>query len=114
LYGKAEPGPQERLAARADVAFHRDEIRCPTLVVELASALLELAERRGLSGPLHVAGADAVSRFEFARLLAPDPAAVRSAPTPPGRPRNVALDCARAAELAGLRLRGVSEALGSL
>ena len=115
LYGKAEPGPQERLAARADVAFYIDEIRCPTVVGELAEALLELAVREDVSGPLHVAGPDAVSRYELARLLAPDPAAVRAAEAPHGaRPRNLALDCSRAAGLLRTRLRGVKEVLRPL
>ena len=116
LYGKPEPGPQERLAARTDIVFYTDEIRCPTRVGELADALLELAERRDVSGPLHVAGPDAVSRYELALLLAPDPRAVRGGPSPTaaGRARNVALDCSRAADLLQTRLRGVKEVLRSL
>ena len=113
LYGKPEPGPQERLAAQ-DIVFYSDEIRCPTLVGELADALLELAERRDVTGPLHVAGADAVSRYEFARLLLPGRENVRGAPAPPGRPRNVALDSSRAAELLDTRLRGAKEVLRAL
>jgi dTDP-4-dehydrorhamnose reductase len=115
LYGKAEPGRQERLAARTDIAFYVDEIRCPTLVGELAEALLELAARDDVSGPLHVAGPDAVSRYEFARLLAPNGRDVRAAEAPRGaRARNVALDCSRAASLLRTRLRGVKEVLHPL
>jgi dTDP-4-dehydrorhamnose reductase len=103
LYGKA--GPQEALAARGDVVFHNDEIRCPTHVGDLAAALIELAERDDVTGILHVAGPDAVSRLELARLLgARDP---RGAPTPPGRARNVALDSSRAATLLSTRIRGL-------
>lgn len=102
LYGK--PGPQEALAARDDVVFHTDEIRCPTHVSDLAAALLELAAL-DLTGVLHVAAPEAVSRLELARLLgAREP---RGAPTPPGRARNVALDSSRAAGLLGTRLRGI-------
>jgi len=113
LYGKTEPGPQERLA-RSDVDFYTDEIRCPTLVAELAAALLELAGRVDLAGPLHVAGPDAVSRYELARMLRAagglDPDEVRGAPAPQaGRARNVALDSGRAAGLLSTRLRGVRE-----
>ncbi len=112
LYGKAEPGPQERLAFRDDVEFYTDEIRCPTLVTELAAALLELAERDDVSGPLHLAAPDAVSRYELARRLRAahglDPEAVRGVPSPrPGRARNVALDSSRAARLLVSRLRGI-------
>ncbi|HEY5099414.1 MAG TPA: sugar nucleotide-binding protein [Gaiellaceae bacterium] len=104
LYGK--PGPQEALAARDDVVFHTDEIRCPTHVSDLAAALLELAAL-DLTGVLHVAAPEAVSRLELARLLgAREP---RGVPTPPGRARNVALDSSRAARLLGTRLRGIRE-----
>jgi dTDP-4-dehydrorhamnose reductase len=116
LYGKAEPGPQEKLAF-SDVAFYVDEIRCPTVVGELAAALLELAPLE-VHGLLHVAAAAAVSRYELARLLraahGQDPETVRGAPSPPsGRARNVALDSSRAAELLPAPLRGVHEILGA-
>jgi dTDP-4-dehydrorhamnose reductase len=107
LYGRPG-GAQERLAARDDVAFFEDEIRCPTRVDELAAALLELTELE-IFGPLHVAGPEAVSRLELARFLrGGGPSALRSAPTPPGRPKNVALDSSRAARLLKTRLSGLS------
>jgi dTDP-4-dehydrorhamnose reductase len=105
LYGKVEPGPQELLAADEDATFYEDEIRCPTHVRELAAALLELAagDERGV---LHVAGPTAVSRLEFARLLgAVHP---RGVPAPPGRARNVALDCSRARALLTASLSGIA------
>jgi dTDP-4-dehydrorhamnose reductase len=115
LYGK--PGPQEALALRDDLAFYTDEIRTPARVEELAAALLELAQTE-LAGTLHVAGPDAVSRYELARLLAAaqgrDPDEIRGAPGPPGRARNVALDSSRAAGILRTRLRGPMEALHSL
>ena len=102
LYGK--PGPQEALAARDDVVFHEDEIRCPTHVSDVAAALLELAVL-DVTGVLHVAGPDAVSRLELARVLgARDP---KGAPTPPGRARNVALDSSRAVSLLATKIRGI-------
>ena len=102
LYGK--PGPQEALAQRAVVVFYEDEIRCPTHVSDLAAALLELAALE-ITGVLHVAGPDAVSRLELARLLgARDPTA---APAPPGRARNVALDSSRAASFLATKIRGI-------
>jgi dTDP-4-dehydrorhamnose reductase len=114
LYGK--PGPQEALARRDDVELYTDEIRCPTRVDELAAALLELAQL-DVYGLLHVAARDAVSRYEFARLLraaaGDDPDGVRGAPSPPsGRARNVALDSSKAAGLLATTLRGVGEAIG--
>lgn len=116
LVGK--PGRQEALALRRDVAFYRDEVRTPLLVGDLAEALLELAETE-LMGRLHVAGPDAVSRLELARLLAAaqgrDPGEVRGAQSPGvARARNVALDSSRAAGILNVRIRGVNEALQSL
>jgi dTDP-4-dehydrorhamnose reductase len=113
LYGKPEPGPQEKLAF-SDVDFYVDEIRCPTVVGELAAALIELAGRDDLAGPLHVAAPDAVSRYELARRLRAahglDPDEVRGGPSPrAGRARNVALDSDRAAALLSTRLRGLRE-----
>ena len=100
--------------------LYTDEIRCPTRVEELAAALLELAEL-GLSGPLHVAAPEAVSRYELARLLraaaGDDPDSVRGAPSHrdgpgSGRARNVALDSSKAAALLASTLRGVGAAMG--
>ena len=95
LYGPPD-GPQEELAWRDDVEFHEDEIRSPIPVARLAAALLELAQL-DFSGVLHVAGPEALSRSAFAERLRGG--AVRSRPTPPGRPRNVALDSSRAGRL---------------
>ena len=114
LYGGAEPGPQERLVADAldggDVTFFTDELRCPVRVGDLAEALLDLAGL-DVSGPLHVAGAETVSRAEFARRLAVaegrDPALLRRGRSPrTGRPPNCALDCSRAFALLGRNLSG--------
>jgi dTDP-4-dehydrorhamnose reductase len=89
-------GPQEELARRDDIVFHRDEIRTPIAVRELAAALLCLTGQRGI---LHVAGAEPLSRVELAERLRGGP--VESRPTPPGRARNVALDSSRARALLG-------------
>jgi dTDP-4-dehydrorhamnose reductase len=110
LYGRPD-GPQEMLARRDDVSFYTDEIRCPTRVDELAAALLELADL-DVAGPLHLAAAEAVSRYELARILRAraggDPDAIRGAPSPrEGRARNVALDSSRAAALLRTRLTGI-------
>ena len=51
------------------MTFYDDEIRCPVQVDDLAAALVELAATAH-HGPLHVAGADAVDRATFARLIA--------------------------------------------
>jgi dTDP-4-dehydrorhamnose reductase len=122
IYGGAEPGPHEQLvldalSSQADVAFFTDELRCPIAVGDLAQALLELAPGERV-GRLHVAGADIVSRNEFARLVAAahgqDPARLRAASSAGSgirRPRNCALDSSLARQLLQTRLRGVREVL---
>jgi dTDP-4-dehydrorhamnose reductase len=109
IYGGAEPSDHERRALDPDMTFYDDEIRCPVVAGDLAAALVELAARDDVRGPLHVAGADAVSRLEFARLVAAangrDPALVRGGPHPPGRPGDITLDCSRARALLRTRLR---------
>lgn len=109
LYGGSEPSGHELAARDPALTFFTDEIRSPVQVTDLAHALLELAEL-DVSGPLHVAGADAVSRAELAQLLAGRP--VRTGPAPPGRPLDCSLDSSRAQALLATRLRGVRELLG--
>jgi dTDP-4-dehydrorhamnose reductase len=116
LYGLSAPGPQERLALLAETPFYIDEIRSPVHAADLAAALLELGARDDVPRLLHTAGADAVSRYELARLLRAahghDPDAVRGGHSPAaGRARNVALDSSRAAALLAAPLRGVREVL---
>jgi dTDP-4-dehydrorhamnose reductase len=110
LYGAAEPGPQERLAREA-TRFFVDEIRSPIVVGDLAGALLEVVTL-DVSGRLHVAGADDVSRYDFALLLGADPARIERARTTADRAPDVSLDSSRARELLATRLRGVREVLG--
>lgn len=114
LYGMS--GPQEALAVGHTGVFYTDEVRTPIHVADLAAALLELAVS-DTTGTLHVAGPDAVNRYEFARLLAArqghDLAHIRGAPLPPGaaRARNIALDSSRAVGLLTTRIPGVREVL---
>lgn len=116
LYGNAG-GVQERLVldaldGRADVAFFTDEIRCPTRVDDLAAALVELADAP-VRGVLHLAGPEAVSRYELAcaiaRELGRDPAVLRGR-TSEGlrRPKDCSLDCSRARGLLRTRMRGLA------
>ena len=109
IYGGAEAGPQERLAAEG-TRFFVDEIRSPVQVADLASALLDLVEL-DLPGPLHLGGADDISRFDFAVLLGADPDAIERAHTPPDRAPDVSLDSSRAAAILPTRLRGVYDVL---
>ncbi|MEA2392827.1 MAG: dTDP-4-dehydrorhamnose reductase [Solirubrobacteraceae bacterium] len=119
LYGGAAPSRQEReileaADGRRDMAFFSDEVRCPIAVGDLATALLELAAGEP-TGVLHVAGPDALTRHELARLVAAhhgrDPDALRAAPGPPDRPKRIVLDCSRASRVLRTRVRGVREVL---
>jgi dTDP-4-dehydrorhamnose reductase len=119
MYGASEPGPQERAALDAadgvrEMTFFTDESRCPIAVADLAAAVLELAVL-DTAGPLHVAGADALTRLDFARLICArhgrDPTALRGGPGGADRPKHVVLDCSRARALLRVRLRGAREVL---
>ncbi|GAA1257831.1 sugar nucleotide-binding protein [Sphaerisporangium rubeum] len=94
-----------------------DDVRCPVHVGDLAAALLELAgsERDGIH---HVAGPDAMSRYELGRLVAVrdglDPDRLpsgRRAGTDLLGPLDVRLDCASTQRHLATRLRGAREFL---
>jgi dTDP-4-dehydrorhamnose reductase len=108
IYGGAEPSKHELAARDPSLTFFTNEIRCPVQVADLARALLELAALE-ISGPLHVAGPDAVSRAQFAELVTG--ASVRSERAPPTRPLDCTLDSSRAQALLTTRLRGIRELL---
>jgi dTDP-4-dehydrorhamnose reductase len=102
--------------AKAGVLY-TDEVRCPVHVTDLASALLELAAAPE-PGVCHVAGPDAVSRYELGLLIATRdgldrtalPAGPRAATGLSG-PADVRLDCTRTQEQLTTRLRGAREFL---
>jgi dTDP-4-dehydrorhamnose reductase len=93
-------------------ALFTDDVRCPVHVTDLASALLELANS-SYSGIHHVAGADAVSRYELGALIARRdgldettlPTGRRADTSIPG-PLDVRLDCAKTQSRLATRLRG--------
>lgn len=96
-----------------------DDVRCPVHVGDLGAALVEVAER-GLAGVLHVAGADAVSRYELGVLVARrdglDAARLRTGRRAdagvPG-PLEVRLDCSATQRRLATRLRGAREFLAT-
>ena len=102
----------EAAAGRAPYAFFEDEMRCPIAVGDAAAALLEVAHLP-VVGPLHVGGADAVSRYELACLVA----AAHGQPThripsttgaaEAGRPADCRLDSSLARSMLRTPLRGV-------
>ena len=99
-----EPSKHELAAREPAATFYEDELRSPVQVTDLARALLELATL-DVTGPLHVAGPDDVSRAELAELVTGRP--VRRAPAPPGRPLDCRLDSSRARSLLHTELRGI-------
>jgi dTDP-4-dehydrorhamnose reductase len=107
IVGGAQPSKHE-LAAAGPGPWFTNEMRSPVQVTDLAQALLELAELDG-AGPLHVAGADGVSRAELAELVVGRP--VPTAEAPPTRPLDCRLDSSRAQAMIRTRLRGVREVL---
>jgi dTDP-4-dehydrorhamnose reductase len=123
IYGGETPSGHERRIVEvadggAELAFFTDELRCPVRAGDLARALLALAELE-VSGPLHVAGADGVSRHEFACLVAEANGrssdrlqTALAAELAPHRPRDCRLDCSRATALLGGPLPGVRQVLG--
>jgi len=104
------PSAHEQAALDPDATFYTDELRCPAQVDDLAAALLELCGA-DVAGPLHVAGPGAVSRAEFAALVAGRP--VRGVPAPPGRSLDCRLDSTLARGALGARLRAVSDVLAT-
>ena len=105
--GPARPASKyERAALDPAATFYTDEVRCPVQVDDLAQAVLELCEL-DVAGPLHVAGAEPVSRWRLATTVAGRE--VAGAAAPPGRPLDCRLDSSRAQRLLSARLRGVSE-----
>jgi dTDP-4-dehydrorhamnose reductase len=98
-------------------ALFTDEVRCPVHAGDLAAALLELAASPH-AGVCHVAGADAVSRYELGLLIAARdgldqpvlPAGLRAASGLPGAV-DVRLDSTRTQARLATRLRGAREFL---
>lgn len=106
------------LASGATVGvLYTDVVRCPVHVSDLASALLELAASPH-PGVHHVAGPDAISRYELGLLIATrdglDRAALRSgrrADTGLPGASDVRLDITRTQQRLTTRLRGACEFL---
>ncbi len=78
-----EPSKHEVAARDTGATFYEDELRSPVQVTDLARALLELAAL-DVTGVLHVAGPEHVSRAELAELVTGRP--VRRAAAPSGAP----------------------------
>lgn len=101
------------LGSHSGVLF-TDDVKTPVHVADLAGAALELCTS-DVTGVVHVAGTDAVSRYELGCLIAArdglDPAVLPdgSRSSAGMKPSVVRLDVTRAARLLTTRLRGARE-----
>jgi len=126
IYGFDPPDPRtlwvvDSLRNGKPITLFTDEVRCPVWVEQLAAALLELAggEVEDYSGIWHLAGAQALSRYEFGVRLA-HAYGLGSAGITPGRsrdsgtvrPRDCRLEISRAQARLRSQLWGVDEVLG--
>lgn len=95
-----------------------DEFRCPVFVVDLADALIEIAQN-DFVGVLNVAGPQRLSRYDFGLKLArtfdiaPNFQPALSASSAALRPRDCTLGIALAQKLLHTRLRSVDEVLAT-
>lgn len=127
LYGDGDIAPIQRdvadaIAGRSSMRFFTDEQRCPVHADDVAAAILLLVDDlRDVSGPLHVAGPQVLSRAElalhFARHLGLDERAVPFASAvelglATSRPLRVLLDSSHAHDL-GIVTRTVGTSLGT-
>ncbi|MFI6816607.1 SDR family oxidoreductase [Nonomuraea sp. NPDC050328] len=105
VIGDGGASPHERLVHDGIPCFE-DVLRTPVHVTDLAAALVELAGS-GLTGVVHLAGADDMSRLELGRLIAArdglDPASVCSARAAQPYPLDTRLRSTRWPALRGAR-----------
>jgi dTDP-4-dehydrorhamnose reductase len=75
IYGRTELSGHELavrevVSGRSEMSFFTDEVRSPVLADDLAAALVELADRRDVTGMLHLGGPDPLTRAELAVMTA--------------------------------------------
>jgi dTDP-4-dehydrorhamnose reductase len=106
-------------AARGEssMAFFTDEYRCPAHAADIAAAIARLAAMPEITGPLHIAGPQAVSRAELAIAVAKwmglNPARLRTTTIAESglvRVGHLVLDSSKADAL-GFHVRPLAEAL---
>ena len=108
----------ERAArGQSTMGFFTDEYRCPAHASDVAAACAALTNMAEVSGPIHIAGPQAISRADFAAAIAKwmglNPALLRRttlAESGLDRPGRIELDVSKAAAL-GLSCRSVAETL---
>ncbi|CAB4867601.1 unannotated protein [freshwater metagenome] len=109
---------QRALRGEMPISFFTDEFRCPAHAADIAAACAALAGMPEITGPLHVAGPEALSRADFAAVIARrlglDPVSLSTTTLRESgldRPGRVVLDSSLATSL-GFRCRSVADALG--
>jgi dTDP-4-dehydrorhamnose reductase len=114
--GHCQTDVERAVGGMSNMAFFTDEWRCPVHAADVAAAITALADRPEVTGPLHVAGPEPISRSDFAVRIAQhlrlDPAKVPTASIADSgqlRPGVVLLDSSRAISL-DLRMRSIDEA----
>ncbi len=118
IYGFSPVDQRTRAMLDGQMArLFTDEMRCPIHVENLCEALVELADSN-YEGILHVAGTQALSRYDFGvrivRALGGDDGrliAMRSEDRGLVRPKDCTLDCSRAQAMLRTRLLGVDDVL---
>lgn len=121
LFGTDHQSPIQRdvadaLSGRGRMRFYSDEYRCPAHAADVAAAIVQLADRTDITGFLHVAGPQRISRAAlaaaFAQRMGADPTQLSSGPIEADRlrPKNLVLDVSLAASL-GITCRSVADAL---
>jgi dTDP-4-dehydrorhamnose reductase len=108
----------EGARAGTRVTLFTDEIRCPVHLPDLAAALLELARRPDIAGPVNLGGPQALTRWDFGRKLlaalglpgGPNVVSGTVAGSGLVRSRNLTMH-SRRARLLRTRLRSVDEVL---
>jgi len=108
---------ERAVRGQASTTFFTDEYRCPAHAADIADAVARLASMPELTGPLHLAGPEVLSRADFAIAIAVwlglNPARLRTGTIESSglnRAARIVLDSSLAARH-GLRARPVAEAL---
>lgn len=108
---------ERALRGETSPTFFTDEYRCPAHAADIAAAVATLAARPEITGPIHVAGPEVLSRADLAiavaRWLGVNPNLLRTstiADSGLARPARIVLDCALSQRL-GMHVRPVALAL---
>lgn len=112
----------DKLRRDEEVKIVTDQTNSPTLNTNLANMILKIVERR-LTGIYHLAGATALSRYDFAKALAEEfdlntqlikPATSKEIDWIAKRPRNSSLNVAKATQTLDSKPLKIREALKKL